>query len=87
LKNYQYKNIPKFASCSIFRYYCSNFIRTLSNPKETIKGRGAQVNPDNPYHKQHFADVHPEGIDAFEKEKIRTSVIYDYPKKLINKVS
>jgi len=59
----------------------------LIKPKETLKGRGAQVNPDNPYHKQHFADVHPEGIDAFEKEKIRTTVIYDYPKKLINKVT
>lgn len=78
---------PKLASCSNFNYYCSNLIRTLLNSKETIKGRGAKVNPDNPYHTQHFADVHLEGIDTFEKEKIRTTVIYDYPKKLINKVT
>jgi len=57
------------------------------NQKETIKGRGAQVNPDNPHHKHHFADVHQEGIDEFERDKIRTTVIYDYPKKLINKVT
>lgn len=57
------------------------------NSKESIKGRGAQLNPENPYHQQHFADVHYEGIDEFEREKIRTTVLYDYPKKLINKVT
>lgn len=78
----------KFAFCSKLTYHCSYIYRTiLLSSKETIKGRGAQINPDNPYHTQHVADVHQEGIDEFEREKVRTTVIYDYPKKLINKVT
>jgi len=55
--------------------------------KENIKGRGAQINPDNPYHSNNLTNAHWEGIDDFEKDDPKTTVIFDYPKKLINKVT
>jgi len=59
----------------------------MSN-KNYIKGRGAQLNPANPFDAHYQEKVHIEGIDIFEEPgKIRTQIIYDYPKKLINKVT
>lgn len=50
-------------------------------------GRGATINPDNPFHKHHFTKVMDEGIDDYQIKKVKTEIIYDYPKKLINKVT
>ena len=56
--------------------------------KTYIKGRGAQLNTANPYDATYLEKTHIEGIDIFEKpQKIKTQIIYDYPKKLINKVT
>ena len=56
--------------------------------KAYIKGRGAQSNTANPYNATYLEKTHIEGIDIFETpKKITTQIIYDYPKKLINKVT
>ena len=55
--------------------------------EEYIKGRGAQVQPGNPYLRQHYASDHPEGVDeSLIAGKPLTRVFYEYPKKIVNKV-
>lgn len=51
------------------------------------KGRGVTINPDNPFHKHQFTTAVDEGIDDYEVKTVKTEIIYDYPKKLINKVT
>jgi len=56
--------------------------------KKYIKGRGAQLNTANPFDANYLEKAHIEGIDIFEEPaKIKTQIIYDYPKKFINKVT
>ncbi len=51
------------------------------------KGRGAQINPANPYLKQEITLDHQEGIDEpFWLEKPETQVFIEHPKKILNKV-
>jgi len=51
-----------------------------------FKGRGAQVNPNNKFNKQHYAQEHVEGLDEEFLQKEKTEIIYTYPKTIINKV-
>ncbi|MDP1801360.1 MAG: PA0069 family radical SAM protein [Bacteroidota bacterium] len=51
-----------------------------------FKGRGAQVNPNNKFNKQQYAQEHVEGLDEEFLQKEKTEIIYTYPKTIINKV-
>lgn len=50
------------------------------------KGRGAQFNPPNPYHKQSFERMHLEAIDEPLGPLPETEIRKEYPKSVINKV-
>ncbi len=58
----------------------------MDQKKAFHKGRGAQHNPQNPFHHQHTVQEHHEGIDTYDEEELRTEIVIDYPKKIINKV-
>ncbi|MDX2306242.1 MAG: PA0069 family radical SAM protein [Microscillaceae bacterium] len=50
-----------------------------------LKGRGAQINPQNPFHKNHFVQEHWEGIDEPELEDApQTQIFYETPKKILS---
>lgn len=51
-----------------------------------IKGRGAQMNPANPYSKTHISVDHLEGIDEEMTLASPTKVIFETAKRLINPV-
>ncbi len=51
-----------------------------------IKGRGAQLNSDNRFLKHSYAQEHVEAIDEPMLSNTKTQILYEYPKKIINKV-
>lgn len=53
---------------------------------EYLKGRGAQLNTVNPFLKQSYAEEHIEGIDEPMLSNEKTEFLYEYPKKIVNKV-
>ena len=50
-----------------------------------MKGRGAQINPDNPYEK-HIKAKHPDLNFTPEPESVKTEYLEKHPKTFINKV-
>jgi len=53
-----------------------------------IKGRGAQQHLSNSFHQQKLTTEWDEGIDEYvHLDKPSTQIFYEYPKKIINKVS
>ncbi|WP_162054202.1 PA0069 family radical SAM protein [Pontibacter pamirensis] len=54
--------------------------------EEYIKGRGAQLNPANPYLKQEYVSEHVEGLDEPMLSNSSTEFFKEYPKKIVNKV-
>ena len=53
--------------------------------EDYLKGRGAQINPHNPYHKNHFVQEHWEAIDEPELEHMpQTQIFYETPKKILS---
>jgi len=52
-----------------------------------IKGRGAQINPPNPFIKNYLSVENPELLDLEEVIPMQTSVIFETSKKIINEVS
>lgn len=50
------------------------------------KGRGAGLNPDNPYSKYTYDTQELDGLDESLDAPRGTQVMYEYPKKIINKV-
>lgn len=54
---------------------------------EYLKGRGAQLNPKNPYQKLNLDTQAEDGLDEALVPSSRTEFIIDRPKKIINKVS
>ena len=53
--------------------------------EDYIKGRGAQINPHNPFHQNHFVQEHWEAIDQPELEHApQTQVFYEKPKKILS---
>ncbi len=52
----------------------------------TIKGRGAQSNPANPFIKQKYVSEHIEGIDEFGLPSSKTQFFIENAKKIVNKV-
>ncbi|MEL6591463.1 MAG: PA0069 family radical SAM protein [Bacteroidota bacterium] len=55
--------------------------------QEPIKGRGAQINPANPYLKQEYDTEAKDGLDEPRVPDTKTEFFYEHPKKIINKVS
>ncbi len=58
----------------------------MKNDSITIKGRGAQVNTESRFIKQHLVTEHIEGLDEPLELDEKTQLFYEYPKKIINKV-
>jgi DNA repair photolyase len=57
----------------------------MTNKKRYLKGRGAQINPANPFHDQIY-DEDPLLFDLDEETDLRTDYIDVYPKSILNKV-
>jgi DNA repair photolyase len=51
-----------------------------------FKGRGAQVNPNSVYQKNHYVQEYPEVLDESFLQKESTEIVYTFPKTIINKV-
>ncbi len=51
-----------------------------------LKGRGAQINPYNPFHERSFSQEHMEGIDEALDLKQDTQFFTEHPKKIVNKI-
>jgi DNA repair photolyase len=60
----------------------------MNEPNDYIKGRGAQVNSDNPFFAQQVVRQHDEGIDEWDElhRNDRTQYIEVFPKTILNKV-
>lgn len=60
----------------------------LENPidpeKNFLKGRGAQINPFNPYHSQNYAREHYEGLDEAWPQTAETQFFTELPKSIVN---
>lgn len=52
-----------------------------------LKGRGAQINPDNPYFNHAYDTESQDGLDEPFEPYPKTQFFYDQAKKIINKVS
>lgn len=53
---------------------------------EIIKGRGAQINTPNRFHKHSLEKQHVEGIDDWEEPGVKTVFLEQHAKSLVNKV-
>lgn len=51
-----------------------------------LKGRGAQINPFNPYHDKNYVQEHFEGLDEEMLTPRETLFFTDFPKTIVNKV-
>lgn len=58
-------------------------ITKIIGKMEYLKGKGAQINPSNPYLKREFVKEHAEGIDESEGYPER-EIFYETPKNIIN---
>lgn len=56
------------------------------HPGNYLKGRGAQVNPQNRFFEQSYVREHEEGIDDWEVENQKTAFIIGNAKSIVNKV-
>ncbi len=54
--------------------------------KNLMRGRGAQLNPQNRFLNYGRAIEHPEAIDEVPPSTVETQVFYETPKKIVNKV-
>ena len=50
-----------------------------------LKGRGAQLNPSNPFSKTEYVDEHIEGIDETSHENPETELFYETSESIISK--
>ena len=50
-----------------------------------FQGRGAQLNPANPFSKSEYVEDHPEGIDEYPEESPETELFYETPQSIISK--
>lgn len=55
--------------------------------EDYIKGRGAQLNPFNPFRKNEFTETHIEGIDEKFEAGHNTQYFIETPKHFVNKVT
>jgi DNA repair photolyase len=55
--------------------------------EDYLKGRGAQLNPKNPFLTKEIVQDHVEGLDEpLRKEKIVSQFFYDHAKKIVNTI-
>lgn len=54
--------------------------------EQNLKGRGAQINPNNRFFKHQFSEEHIEGIDEEARADEKTEIIFSHPKTIINRV-
>jgi DNA repair photolyase len=54
---------------------------------DPLKGRGAQINPPNPYLKQSYDTEVEDGLDEAMVPDPQTEFLFEHPKKILNKVS
>ena len=54
--------------------------------EKLLKGRGAQINPFNPYHDKNYIQEHIEGLDEEMITDRETLFFTEFPKKVLNKV-
>jgi DNA repair photolyase len=57
-----------------------------NNHPDYFKGRGAQVNTDNPFSKTAYVTDHIEGLDEPIYSNSKTQFIRENPKKIVNKI-
>lgn len=55
-------------------------------PNKQFKGRGAQLNTENRFLKHNYVQEHIEAIDEPLLSDSKTQILFEYPKKIINKV-
>ena len=56
-------------------------------PTEYIKGRGAQLNPFNPFSKTEFTEAHVEAIDEKYVPNTKTQFFSETPKAFVNRIT
>ena len=56
------------------------------NEHNYFKGRGAQLNPNNRFHKYRLVTEHVEGLDEELLGNQKTEILFTHPKTIINKV-
>lgn len=59
----------------------------MATEREYIKGRGAQLNPFNPFRKSEFTEAHIEAIDEQYEPSAKTKFFTETPKEFVNKVT
>ncbi len=59
----------------------------VENIDKYSKGRGAQINTANKYHKLELVQEHFEGLDEDLPTEHKTQFFHEYPKKIVNKPS
>lgn len=52
---------------------------------QPIKGRGAQINPLNPFQRHHTSHEHPEGVDDWEVNRPRTEVFTEDARSVLSR--
>ena len=58
----------------------------MESTHKFLKGRGAQINPANPYLKQELDNSAQDGIDEPLHMRSETEILFEHGKKIINKV-
>ena len=69
--------------------FSKNSISTMEFPKlneNFLKGRGAQINPFNPFHDKNYIQEHIEGLDEEMLGDRETLFFTENAKKVVNKV-
>jgi DNA repair photolyase len=61
-------------------------METTKEDTDYLKGRGAQLNPFNPYRAQEYVVQHIEGLDEKFLSNSRTQYFTETPKNIVNKV-
>ena len=59
----------------------------MNNDDNIVRGRGASINPKNPFLSAEYGRFEIEGLDEGHGEKVRTEVLQEKPKKIINRVT
>lgn len=71
-------------------YFLTNFVYLSMDENEEksnyFKGRGSQINTSNKYLKNRYVEEHPEMLDEPLLTDEKTQILFEHPKKIVNKV-
>ncbi len=71
-------------------YFLTNFVYLSMDDNEEkphyFKGRGSQINTSNKYLKNRYVEEHHEMIDEPLLSDEKTQILFEHPKKIVNKV-